>query len=63
MDKALGIFLKCSVCGDVATHKIAEDTPELFRHPFTNYVCCRHFGELMGIVAKQWCDSGHMVKA
>lgn len=48
----------CS-CGAEATHKVEENTPDLFRHPFTTYLCCKCFGKLMGPVAKKWCANGH----
>ena len=30
-----------------------------FIHNLTNYVCCRHFGELFGWLAVQWCADDH----
>ena len=40
-------------CGEPATHKVAEeidwyDQMRNQRHPFTAYVCCRCFRQIMG---------------
>lgn len=51
---------KCSLCGNKATHKVAEDNPILFRHPFTNYLCCPCFGKVMGLIAIEWCNNKHV---
>lgn len=54
----------CGRCGYPATHKIEEVVPDdelgygafcTQRHPFTNWVCCTHFGEVMGPMAVKWC--------
>jgi hypothetical protein len=45
---------KCRVCKDPATHKIGEYTTQQ-RHEFTAYLCCEHFGAIMGRVARHWC--------
>lgn len=41
-------------CGQPASHKVEEVTDQA-RHPFTRYVCCKHFAALMGKVASRWC--------
>jgi hypothetical protein len=41
-------------CGRPARHKVEEVTDDE-RHPFTAYVCCFHFGKIMGKVAERWC--------
>ena len=42
----------CSMCADPATHKVGEeipsDDPELMRHNYTAYVCCKHFRAIFG---------------
>jgi hypothetical protein len=53
---------RCSLCGESATHKVEEsprcqDEGVVSRHPFTNYVCCEHFGKIMGALAEEWCHS------
>ena len=45
---------KCRVCTGPATHKVGEYTAQN-RHEFTAYLCCEHFGAIMGRVAKHWC--------
>lgn len=54
----------CGMCGAQATHKIEEAIPsdepgqsefESQRHEFTNWICCKHFGEVMGPAAVAWC--------
>ena len=49
----------CSVCKSPATHKVGEeisyDDPLPNRHNLTAYVCCEHFGLIMGSLAKQLC--------
>ncbi len=48
-------------CGAPATHKVGEEIPYdapghlKIRHNLTAYVCCAHFSEIMGPVAKRWC--------
>ena len=52
---------KCSMCKKQATHKVSEEIifdntseysaytiSEGMRHPFTNYVCCKHFKMIFG---------------
>lgn len=49
-----------------ATHKVGEEFAEDFRapiaysHPLTQYVCCQHFREIMGMAVTQWrgCPDG-----
>ncbi len=46
----------CVLCGHdglgrAAYHEIAEVLTVRDRHPLTNYVCCLHFGLLMGAVS------------
>lgn len=41
-------------CGQPATHKVEEVT-DAPRHPFTRYLCCKHFSELMGDFAEIVC--------
>ena len=42
----------CSICAEPATHKVGEeipsDDPELMRHNYTAYVCCKHFRLIFG---------------
>jgi hypothetical protein len=45
---------KCRVCMGPATHKVGEYTNQ-DRHEFTAYLCCEHFGAIMGRVARHWC--------
>jgi hypothetical protein len=45
---------KCRVCRMQATHKVGEYTTQ-DRHEFTAYLCCEHFGAIMGRVARHWC--------
>jgi hypothetical protein len=54
-------------CGQPATHKVGEEIPfddpsnsEIFhaRHNLTAYVCCVHFGEILGPLARQICAEG-----
>lgn len=45
---------KCK-CGESATHKVEEVSDLLNRHPFTMYLCCKCFGELMGLLAQKIC--------
>lgn len=40
------------ICGLKASHKIVEETTD-YRHPFTAYLCCDCFRDLMGQCA---CD-------
>jgi hypothetical protein len=46
-------------CGKFATHKVTEEYPEpaktIDRHPFTTWMCCECFGDLMGPVALRFC--------
>ena len=44
---------KCRMCGDEATHKVAEviqgdDDPFKMRHEYTAYVCCGCFASIFG---------------
>jgi hypothetical protein len=49
-------------CNNRAVHKVLEevyvDGPMFLnrRHPYTTYVCCLHFGQIMGHAAELWCD-------
>jgi hypothetical protein len=45
---------RCRVCTMQATHKVGEYTTQ-DRHEFTAYLCCEHFGAIMGRVARHWC--------
>ena len=50
---------KCQMCEQCATHKISEAIDSTAdRHPFTAFVCCKHFGKIFGPVAKMWCFYG-----
>lgn len=48
-------------CGAPATHKVGEEIPYDYpeqlrvRHNLTAYVCCAHFSDVMGPLAKRWC--------
>ena len=44
---------RCFVCKEQATHKIEEsifgDEPKWWaRHPYTSYLCCKHFQMVLG---------------
>lgn len=49
----------CTMCPYPATHKIGEeifsDDPNPIRHNLTAYVCCFHFGQIMGPLAARQC--------
>jgi len=45
----------CQLCGVDAWHKLQE-AHVIARHPFTTYVCCGCFGEIMGPLAVAWCQ-------
>jgi hypothetical protein len=55
----------CSVCKAPAKHKVEEDIPyfdkpgQIVRHPLTTYLCCEHFSQLMGVMAKEICESAN----
>ena len=63
-------------CGKPATHKISEELPfemrprralslKAFmqtRHNLTMYVCCEHFGQVFGPVARKMCGTERAVK-
>ena len=56
---------RCRVCGKSATHKMAEeiqhDDPLPMRHELTAYVCCEHFGLILGPYARELCViQGHI---
>lgn len=54
---------KCRICGNQASHKVAEEIfPDdstgfaqiqghriMARHPFTAYLCCTHFQQVFGL--------------
>ena len=56
----------CSVCGVPATHKVGEeipfDDPTPKRHNLTAYVCCKHFGDILGPTAKKMCSQSIMTR-
>jgi hypothetical protein len=51
---------RCLVCGQAASHKIGEeippDDPGPSRHNLTAYLCCEHFGLVMGPEARRRCN-------
>ena len=53
----------CSVCHEPAKHKVEEvidvfdKAGQIVRHPMTAYLCCKHFGDIMGNWAKEVCES------
>jgi len=50
----------CRLCGKMATHKVEEVLPDgEKRHPYSNYLCCHHFGIVLGPGAERYCKSGH----
>ena len=54
---AIGITCqKCDVLP--ACHKVEEVKPNEAGHPFTIYLCCNCFAELMGETAKKVCERG-----
>lgn len=46
----------CASCPLPATHKVGEEDGPEWRHNFTQYLCCFHFGTLMGPVAMRVCQ-------
>lgn len=52
----------CSICRDPATHKVGEeifaDDPLPIRHNLTAYVCCDHFGDIMGVECSKVAAGG-----
>ena len=60
---------KCGVCGCTAYHKVEEVLPDaafktlkemvnattIMRHPFTTYLCCKCFSNVMGLAAQHIC--------
>jgi hypothetical protein len=46
---------RCTQCRMPATHKVGEEDGRSDMHNWTAYVCCFHFGRLMGAVARRWC--------
>lgn len=53
---------KCSMCGNAATHKVGEYVPDeqYSRHEFSNYLCCHHFGVVLGKGAQRYCENKHV---
>ena len=51
----------CLVCGRDASHKIGEeippDDPDPHRHNLTAYLCCDHFGLVLGPAARMRCKT------
>ena len=47
--------MACHLCGFPASHKVEEVIEEENIHPYTAYVCCHHFGGIMGKVAWEVC--------
>ena len=47
--------IKCDICGLPASHKVEEVIEDDGVHPFTAYMCCYHFGNVMGKVAWKVC--------
>lgn len=49
-------------CGKPATHKVGEEIslfdPSPPRHNLTMYVCCEHFGQILGPYARAMCGTG-----
>jgi len=43
-------------CGNPAAHKVEERRPYELGHPYTVYVCCKCFGNIMGWMAKAVCE-------
>jgi hypothetical protein len=43
-------------CGVMAKHEIHEVVPFGSRHPFKAYLCCKHFSQIMGPLAKITCE-------
>jgi len=60
LDSCDGEF--CNMCGTPASHKVEEviecfdKAGQIVRHPLVAYLCCKHFGEVMGLWAKEVCD-------
>jgi len=56
---------RCGICSASASHKVEEVIPyfdkpgQTVRHPLTTYLCCKHFSDLMGSLAKAICDSAN----
>ncbi len=47
------------ICNRPAIHKVGEeiphDDPRPIRHNLTMYVCCLHFGQILGRAARERC--------
>lgn len=46
---------RCRMCGGQAVHKVEQVMDGIPRYPFTAYLCCEHFGAVMGPFAEAWC--------
>jgi hypothetical protein len=47
---------QCQVCQQRAVHKVGEEDGPPDQHNWTSYLCCRHFGEVMGVQARVACN-------
>lgn len=45
---------RCGNCGNWGSHKIAEDRPNFFGHPYTAAICCNCFEKLFGPKSHQY---------
>jgi hypothetical protein len=48
---------KCQVCKSPARHKVGEEDTQPDLHNWTTYLCCHHFGIIMGPVAYRDCQA------
>ena len=54
---------RCQMCtiNTPATHKVGEEIldgdPNPIRHNLTSYVCCDHFGQIFGRLARRMCST------
>ena len=59
---------KCGICGKIAKHKVEEvihafdKLGQEVRHPFTQYLCCYCFSNVMGMLAGQVCGYANLKK-
>ncbi|SRR6266581_1903095 len=45
---------QCVLCGKYAPHKIAEERANYQGHPYTNYLCCKHFEQVFGPLSHRY---------
>lgn len=45
---------RCGVCREWAPHKISEERPNFYGHPYTSSLCCEHFEKIFGPKSHQY---------